>query len=61
MQFDKPKVQRTYVQAIDRATRKSKSFTVYGVTPEQFADAVRRQFSEARAARRSRKEPVASA
>lgn len=46
MQLTKPQIQRSQVVVIDVLTRKSKSFTVYGVTPEQFCDRVRRQFRD---------------
>lgn len=46
MQLTKPQIQRTQVVAIDQVTRKSKSFTVYGVTPAQFCERVRRQFRD---------------
>lgn len=63
MQFSKPQLQRTQVVAIDAATRKSKSFTVYGVTPAQFVERVRRQFrdegeSREPGERKRKREPV---
>jgi hypothetical protein len=46
MQFAKPTLQRAQVVVRDPDTGKSKSFTVYGVTPEQFCTRVRRQFRD---------------
>jgi hypothetical protein len=42
MQFEKPKLQRAYITATDPETRKSVSFTVYGVTPDEFKEQVQR-------------------
>ncbi len=36
VQTKKPKVQRAYVTAKDPDSKRTKSFTVYNMTPEQF-------------------------
>lgn len=44
MQLTKPKINRTHVVATDGETRKSKGFTIYHATPEEFVEQVKRVF-----------------
>lgn len=35
MQANKPKIQRTYVSAVDPVTKKREDFTIYNATPRE--------------------------
>lgn len=59
MQFERPKTQRTHIQAIDGVTRKSKTITVYNCTPEEVIDRVKQWNVSAKAeARRRLRQPA---
>jgi hypothetical protein len=48
MKFEKPRIRRTYVQAIDRDTKSTKSITVYDATPEEVIEHLKRSVKEPR-------------
>lgn len=56
MQLTKPKVKRTHVTATDGDTRKSRGFTIYNATPDEFLEQVKRVFGNDAHVRRSRRQ-----
>lgn len=56
MTVEKPEIQRTYLQAVDARTGKSRSITVYNATPDEVIESAKRIFTSAdREARRPRR------
>lgn len=63
MTVSKPEIQRTYLQAVDPKTGKSRSITVYNATPDELIERVSEIFSaeDTDSARRPRRRAAAAA